>query len=305
MSRLLSTIRDMGEREWTTISADCVLDVKWFQLYAQSSNGVALYSTIKPICEIECNSSLQGGGGNSGSVCYSWKYNDPHVSRFTAIHQLEAVNLLVAVKTLGPINAPPGSKILVWTDNMASSFALESGRTRDQVLAACARELWLFVAESNIDIQINHRSGELIPLADALSRRHQDPDKAALADALILRHNLRVVPPVLNDFKFFDEHSLAPGTLKNKANQARLYIKFCLAYNISYLHPTILDVALFTRFLGNSFTSTATIKNYLSGAKSWVTHHRGDYHAFGSPESGDVLRHIAATNNHIPTPALR
>lgn len=141
MARLLAAIRNMGEKNWTTISNDCTLDIKWFYLYAKSSNGVAIYDTIKPLREIECDSSLLGGGGNSSSACYSWKYDQAHTDRFASIHQLEAVNLIVAVKTLIPHIAPLGAKIIVWTDNSASAFALESGRTRDPVLAACAREL--------------------------------------------------------------------------------------------------------------------------------------------------------------------
>lgn len=188
MARLLVTIGDMGKKNWMTITNDCVLDIKWFYLYSKSSNGMALYQPTKPLCELECDSSLLGGGGNSSNTCY---------------------NACLLGNTLMPIrndflNPPPGAKIVVWTDNSASAFALQSGRTKDSVLAACARELWLLAATSSFDIHISHKAGKLIPLADALSRSHQDPTKAALVSAIIKRRNLCVLPPAHNDYEFFN-----------------------------------------------------------------------------------------------------
>lgn len=91
----------------------------------------------------------------------------------------------------------------------------------------------------------------------------------------------------------------ATGTIKNRLNQARLYIKFCLAYRINYLAPPVLAVAMYTRFLGNSFSAPATLKNYLSGAKLWVAHHLGDARAFGAPEPSDVFKHVSTSLNHV------
>lgn len=204
MSRLLNTIRNMGEKNWTTLTTPCILDIKWFYLYAKASNGVALFHINRPVCEIECDSSLSGGGGNSGRYCYTWKYSADHQARFKSIHQLEAVNLVVAVKTLAPRTAAAGDKVIVWTDNISSSFALQTGRTKDPILACCARELWLVAATHNQDIHIAHRRGELIPLADALSRLHHDSAKAALANAMISRRNLQLISPAVTDYAFFN-----------------------------------------------------------------------------------------------------
>lgn len=90
-----------------------------------------------------------------------------------------------------------------------------------------------------------------------------------------------------------------PGTVKNKLVQAQLYLKFCLMYRVNYLGPSVLDVAMFTRFLGNSFSSPGTIKNYLSGAKSWVDHHIGDSKAFAASEPGDVLKRVSTSLHHV------
>lgn len=98
-------------------------------------------------------------------------------------------------------------------------------------------------------------------------------------------------------------HARAPGTIKNRRNQAEMYIKFCLAYKFDYLNPTVLAVAMYARFLGNSFSAPATIKNYLSGAKTWIDHHLGDSSSFGAQEPSDVLKRVSSSMNHATSRA--
>lgn len=113
MSRVLSALRAMGDRDWTTLSDKFSLDVKWFIAYASQSNGVALIHPLRPEGDINCDSSLVGGGGVAFPFCYTWRYSQQHVKKFAKIHELEAVNILVAVKTLASRIAPPGARITV------------------------------------------------------------------------------------------------------------------------------------------------------------------------------------------------
>lgn len=100
------------------------------------------------------------------------------------------------------------------------------------------------------------------------------------------------------------EAALAPGTLKNRANQARTYVKFMLSYQFPFLTPSVPQLAMFTQFLANSFPSPATIKNSMSGAKTWVTLHGGDIGAFTSLEANLMSKSISTTSTHVPGPAL-
>lgn len=79
-----------------------------------------------------------------------------------------------------------------------------SGKTKDPVLGACAREMWLLAAKADHDIDIQHRCGALIPLADALSRYSSDLNKATLADQLIHERNLKQLRPCLSNYVFFN-----------------------------------------------------------------------------------------------------
>lgn len=205
--RILSTLRLMNEqnRTWTTLNRDFKADIAWFLAYAEQANGLSLISPIKDFVIIECDSSLDGGGGNSSSLFYKWKYTPEHKKRFPSIHMLEAVNLLIAYRTLCPTSGTAGKCIVLVTDNLGSRYALASGRTKDPVLGACARELWLAAATADHEIEIRHKEGALIPLADALSRSYSDPAKRALALELATKMGLSEIRPKLSGYLFVND----------------------------------------------------------------------------------------------------
>lgn len=204
VSRILQTLPAMGSRNWTWIDNEFRRDIEWFQKYAAVSNGVHLYSIARPSIVIECDSSTTGAGGNSGSYCYSWKYSEGHMKKFAVIHQLEAVNVVVAFKTLAHLHDINSAIVTIFTDNSASSHALQSGKTKDSVLASCSRQLWLEAARSDHEIVILHKPGVELVLLDALSRRFLDPTKAALADSIIQTESLTIVSPCLDNYVFFN-----------------------------------------------------------------------------------------------------
>lgn len=204
VSRILDTLRSMGERNWTWLGEDFRRDIRWFQCYAAQANGIHLYSLARPVIIIECDSSTTGAGGNSGGFCYSWKYTKEHVRRFPVIHQLEAVNVVVAFRSLAHLHDIKSAQVTIMTDNSASSQVLETGKTKDTILASCSPELWLEAAKSDHQIVIQHKPGAELVLSDALSRRYTDRAKADLADSIIKRDSLRIVPPCLKNYVFFD-----------------------------------------------------------------------------------------------------
>ena len=56
---------------------------------------------------------------------------------------------------------------MINTDNIASQQVLDSGAGSDEVLTACAREIWLFSAINNCRVEILHKPGKDLLLADA------------------------------------------------------------------------------------------------------------------------------------------
>lgn len=77
-----------------------------------------------------------------------------------------------------------------------------------------------------------------------------------------------------------------------------------MLYNIDWLSPSIIDLVMYIKFMANSYTSPASTKNYLSGAKYWVTVHGGNPAAFSALETGEMIKAVVADSHHIPSPAL-
>lgn len=202
-SRIIGTLRAMEDRQWTTISKEFKADLRWFAAYAETANGRYLISPSRQPFHIECDASLLGAGGNSDSQYYQWVFTPEHIKNFTAIHHLEAINVVVAIRTLTPPPTVAPLDIVVWTDNSASAWALQTGRTKDPVLGACAREIWLLASLSNHNFVIKHKPGTEIPLADALSRAAHNSEKAKVAAELVRNRALVATDPVLNNYVFF------------------------------------------------------------------------------------------------------
>lgn len=149
MSRVLAALRALDNKKWVTLGHEFKLDLRWFLYYAELANGRFYYTPERNKSEIECDSSLLGAGGVAGRYYYSWLYSDEHTTTYSHIHHLEAINLLVAYPTLAPLVTQPGDQVIISTDNISSSYALETGRTKDSVFAKCSREMWLLATINN------------------------------------------------------------------------------------------------------------------------------------------------------------
>lgn len=99
------------------------------------------------------------------------------------------------------------------------------------------------------------------------------------------------------------EAGVTQGTSDNRKRQSELYLKFCVSYNVPYLSPPIIDLMMYIQFLKNSFVSQVSVKNYVSGARTWVLQHQGTIFSFDSIEVKQMLAAIDATSVHVPSPA--
>ena len=144
MSRILEALRDIGDAARIQITQEFRLDVNWFCEYARLSNHRILLEPKLPFLNLECDACPQGGGGFSDTSFYQVVFPDAYKNTYN-ISQIEALNLVLALKTLIPEDLT-NARILVKTDNTGAKCALTTGRTRDPILAACAREVWLISA---------------------------------------------------------------------------------------------------------------------------------------------------------------
>ena len=194
MSRILATLRRAPKYGKVTLDVEMKLDVAWFLDFATLFNGVLLIQPSMPIFDLECDACLRGGGGFSSAGYYSFRFPkklaDPH-----HISRLEAVNVIVAVYTLVPDDLT-AARLVIKTDNSATAHVLSSGRTRDPIMASCARALAMRVARLQLTVDIIHVPGESLQLADALSRRSLSKKMQRKARRMVRQKGLKKVDPV-------------------------------------------------------------------------------------------------------------
>lgn len=97
--------------------------------------------------------------------------------------------------------------------------------------------------------------------------------------------------------------AIAPGTAANRHKQAQEYIEFAILYRLSYLEPTITQACMFVQFLANKHTAPNTVKNYISGARTWIEEHGGNNSAFQSSQCGQLIKGLTKKSDHIPKQA--
>ena len=104
------------------------------------------------------------------------------VCQSTIVH-LEILNVVVTLKIWA--NHWCNQRIKIYCDNMAVVEVLWAGRARDQILATCARSIWLICAIYNIDLLVAHIPGKENVLADLLSRWQFSDTNIASLNAIL------------------------------------------------------------------------------------------------------------------------
>lgn len=96
---------------------------------------------------------------------------------------------------------------------------------------------------------------------------------------------------------------MSEGTAANRKRQSELYLRFCVVYGVQFLNPTVIDILMFIQFLKNSFASQVSVKNYVSGARTWIAQHKGSVHSFESNEVKQMFAGLDSVSTHVITPA--
>ena len=90
------------------------------------------------------------------------------------IVQLEMLNVYLALRLWAPTWA--GKRIRLECDNQAVVAVIKAGKTKDKVLAAYARNIFMLASVFDIEITVVHLSGVANTVADLLSRWDNIPD---------------------------------------------------------------------------------------------------------------------------------
>ena len=166
LNRMLQFLRDNNSKKMFKLHDDFYKDLNWFLVFLQSYNGVTFYDNKPPAQQVFLDASLTGLGGTFAGMVYALSL-PPNFRNYNIVH-LEILNVMVALKIWGHVWKD--CHISIFCDNMAVIQVLNSGRTKDMVLAACARNIWMLSAIYNVQLSVNHIMGEKNRIADLLSR---------------------------------------------------------------------------------------------------------------------------------------
>ena len=84
--------------------------------------------------------------------------------------------------------------------------------------------------------------------------------------------------------------AVTDSTAANRLRQTRTYLSFMLGRRCDPYFPTLINILLYIQLLANSFKSVATVKYYLSGAKTFLTQQATPTHFFSSPVISNLFK---------------
>jgi hypothetical protein len=146
---------------------------------------------------------LTGCGGIARNVYFHTQFPDFILKQELAIHKLEMLTIMVAVRLWG--HKWNGLNITVYCDNLAVVAVVNSGKTQDSCLAQCVREIWLCTARGEFQLRAVHLTTTENRLADCLSRWHLHQSAAEQFRQLTSAAVLVDVTVSTNVFHFSDE----------------------------------------------------------------------------------------------------
>lgn len=156
-----------------------------------------LYEQVPDQCLL-MDACLTGCGAAWNNQFYRSKFPVNILQEKHHISRLELLNIMVALKVWCTNFA--GKKLRLYCDNSAAVYLLQTGKSRDSFMLACAREIWYLAALHDFIVQAEHRPGAEMELADSLSRSHLTKHFQAKCDSLLQSgfRELHVDPKLFN-----------------------------------------------------------------------------------------------------------
>ena len=93
------------------------------------------------------------------------------------------------------------------------------------------------------------------------------------------------------------------STAANHVRQAKSYLTFMLNAGFNPLQPTVISCLLYIQCLANTLLSVRSVKNYISGARTYIIGAGGHPAAFSSPLVATLLRGVTRLSGHVEIPA--
>ena len=168
VNRILTLMREIPDKGRIGLTNAFYKDINWFCQFLDAFNGVvAIPKKLVLPKTVFIDACLQGFGAYYDRNVYFEPVPTAFRLVYSIVH-LEMLNALIAIRMWAVEWA--NKTVHMYCDNQAVVQVLNSGKSKDEFLAACARTIWLNLAINNIDLQVIHIGGKQNLLADTLSR---------------------------------------------------------------------------------------------------------------------------------------
>ena len=194
-NRILEAIRETEHGRTTTLSWGFRRDVQFFRDLMPGFKGVKIMDKVDLPAQatLELDACLSGCGAIAGNQFYGREFPGEVRRLDHPIAHLEMLNIVVAIKLW--CEQWSGYRVRIHCDNLNAVLVLQTGRSRDSFMQACAREIHLHTARRDISLLPVHCPGVTMTRADALSREHLGrPYSTRVAQDPELRDAQRLVP---------------------------------------------------------------------------------------------------------------
>ena len=173
-NRMLQEMREAPEVGASTLSLGFKKDIDFFVRLLPAFNGVKMMVKRDVECQelLQLDACLTGCGAFNGREYYSEAFPKTLREGGHPIARLELLNVVIAVKLRARDWAH--RRVRIYCDNMNACSAMQTGRSRDEFMQACVRELFVYSVRHDIELVPEHRPGVLLGTADALSRAPTD-----------------------------------------------------------------------------------------------------------------------------------
>ena len=172
VNRMLTLFRSCHDHKRINLNTEFHQDLQWFLHFLPQFNGTVFFDkTHIDGDEVHIDASLTGLGGVWKNRVYATPIYPMHGFEPSIVHW-EMINVVIALRLWGRHWA--GSHILFFCDNAAVVQVVDTGKTRDPLLATCLRNIWMITAIHDIKISIKHIAGSNNIISDLLSRIYSE-----------------------------------------------------------------------------------------------------------------------------------
>ncbi|CAG2226402.1 unnamed protein product [Mytilus edulis] len=283
MSRLLNWLREVYNRKgYISIPSNINKDIVWWQKFVPLYNGISMMSLeewSKPDEIFSSDSCITGCGGWFSGRFFHRTFPKFILEYNLHINCLELLAIVICLKLWGQFFK--GRKIRILCDNQVSVTVINTGRSRNEYLQMCLREICYLCALSEFEVRACHVPGSDNRISDYLSRWHlsdlhrtqffnsvsSNLEEFEVEDSLFsFSHNVQF-KQLEKDVKKSTKSAFAVGTKKNLVSQWRAFLLFCFYFDVAPIPVTFKTINCYAQFLSRSFKSTDSIRNYINGVK--------------------------------------